>query len=1064
MKDARKTKAELIRELAELRQRIAEPGILDSEFTGVDKRLARISDCFLNFGTDPLENINSLTALCGELLGATCALYNRLDSGLLHSWGKWKVPPDYNPVDMPDGHICYDVVKQAQDEVLVVSNLLKTPYAQTDPNVIPYELQTYVGRAVKFGDACVGSLCVVYQNDFVPSEMDKMLMEIIASAIGVEEKRKQAEGALQESEERFRTAFNNAAIGMSLVGNNGSFLKVNHTLSEILGYSEEELSKKTWMEITSQHDLEGCLKWLQKVKRGAYGTYQKRFIHKRGQPVWVTVSTSMVPDSEGEPRYFISLFQDITQRKKFEEELQQSEERFRAIFETAEDSIFIKNRSQKYTQVNPAMEKLFDLPASKLIGRTDEDLFGEEAGSYIRGVDTRVLGGEIVEQEHTKPVKGVPKSFHVIKVPLRDSSNEIIGLCGIARDITERKQAEDELKKSEKRYRAIVEDQTELICRFSPEATLTFVNDAYCRYFGKTKEELLGFNFFDLIPAEDQQAVREHFSSLSPEKPLVTYEHRVITPAGEKRWQHWTDRAIFDEQDRLIEYQSVGHDITDLKLAEEKLGRRDAILVALAGSTRRCLEVTSLDETMRGMLQELGRATDVSRVYVFENHVSDDGTLMTSQRHEWAAPGITTQTENPDTKNFPWLAGGMGRWAEILKKGDAVRGLVEDFPPSEQEILAPQGILSIVAVPIFVEQAWWGFIGFDECSTERVWSTAETEALKAAAATLGAIIQRKRMEEALRRSEEFNRIIIENIADRIFAKDIEGRYTLLTKVSYDFWGIPYGSALGKTDWDIHDSVTAEVFAASDQIVFKTGEAYFGEERVRTEDGRDLVLSVTKAPLKNSTGKTTGLVGISRDITDLKRVEEALLKAQEELENRVAERTAELVQLNQQLRQEIEERKQIEKELRKREAELEIKTNELEEVNTALKVLLKRRDDDREELEERIQLNVKELVLPYLERLRKAGLVAEQSAYLNILESNLNEIVAPFLRKLTAKSLKLTPTEIQVASLVKEGKTTKDIAELLNLSSRTVEFHRNNIRKKLGLNKSKVNLRSHLLSM
>jgi PAS domain S-box-containing protein len=1005
----------------------------------------------------------------------------------------------------------------------------------------------------------------------------------------VEEKRKQSEEALQASEEKFRTAFNNAAIGMSLVGNNGSFLKVNRTLPEILGYSEEELLKKSWMEITSQDDLEGCLEWLRKVKKGMRGTYEKRFIHKRGHPVWVTVSTSMVPDSEGQPLYYISLFKDvskrkqveekmreseerfqkafhrnpspmtisstdgrfidvndafalqlgysreeligkhgselgifldqakrevkfkrlttqggpcsaeevelrtktgetrwglvsyeiieikgeqfilgvgtdITERKKAEDALQQSEERFRAIFETAEDSIFIKDRSLKYKQVNPTMERLFGLPAAKLIGRTDEDLFGEEVGSHIREEDTRVLGGEIVEQEHTKPVKGVQKSFHVIKVPLRDSSGEIVGLCGIARDITERKEAENALRTSEKRYRAIVEDQTELICRFSPDATLTFVNDAYCRYFGKTKEELLGFNFFDLIPAEDQHAVREHFSSLSPEKPLVTYEHRVVTPAGENRWQLWTDRGIFDDQDRLVEYQSVGHDITDLKLAEEKLRRRDAILVALAGSTRRCLEVTSLDEAIRGILQELGRATEVSRVYVFKNHVSNNGTLLTSQRHEWVASGIATQMENPDTQDFPWFEGGMGRWAEILKKAEIVRGLVKDFPPSEQEILAPQSILSIVAVPIFVERDWWGFIGFDECSTEREWSAAETEALKAAAATVGAVIQKKKTEEALRRSEEFNRIIIENIVDRVFAKDTEGRYTLLTKVSYDFWDIPYGSALGKTDWDIHDPVTAEVFATSDRIVFETGKPYFGEERAKTKDGRDLVLSVTKAPLKDATGKTTGLVGISRDITAIKRAEEALLKAQEELENRVAQRTAELVQLNQQLRQEIEERKQIEQVLRKREAELEIKTNELGEVNTALRVLLKQRGHDQEELEERIQLNVKELVLPYLERLKQAGLVAEQSAYLNILESNLNEIVAPFLRRLTAKSRKLTPTEIQVASLVKEGKTTKDIAELLYLSSRTVEFHRNNIRKKLGLNKSKVNLRSHLLSM
>jgi GAF domain-containing protein len=166
-----------------------------------EERLAKLNECFLRFGSDPRENINRLTALCGELMGAACALYNRLDKGMLCSWGQWRTPPDYNPLDRPEGHICYDVIKRGDDQVFVIRNLPETPYAKTDPNVVRYKLQTYVGRAVKFGGANVGSLCVVYQDDFVPSEEDKRLMEIIASAIGVEERRRQAEEALKRSVE-----------------------------------------------------------------------------------------------------------------------------------------------------------------------------------------------------------------------------------------------------------------------------------------------------------------------------------------------------------------------------------------------------------------------------------------------------------------------------------------------------------------------------------------------------------------------------------------------------------------------------------------------------------------------------------------------------------------------------------------------------------------------------------------------------------------------------------------------------------------------------------------------
>jgi len=326
------------------------------------------------------------------------------------------------------------------------------------------------------------------------------------------------------------------------------------------------------------------------------------------------------------------------------------------------------------------------------------------------------------------------------------------------------------------------------------------------------------------------------------------------------------------------------------------------------------------------------------------------------------------------------------------------------------------------------------------------------------------VTKEKETEEALQKSEEFSRTLLETMADRVFAKDRQGRYTLLNKISYEFWGIPYGTALGKTDWEIHDEITAKVFVESDRVVFETGKPYFGEEHAKSEDGRDLVLFVTKAPLKDKDGRITGLVGTSRDITDIKRAEEALLKAHEVLESRVAQRTAELVKLNEKLEREIEERKQVEQELRKREAELESQASELGEVNSALRVLLKQRDNDKIELEEKVLHNVKELVAPYVERLKSSGLDARQTTCVSILESNLHDIVSPFAHNLSSKYLGLTPTEIQIANLVKQGMTTKEIAEILNSSHRTVEFHRKNIRKKMGIVNSKVNLRSHLLSM
>ena len=152
------------------------------------------------------------------------------------------------------------------------------------------------------------------------------------------------------------------------------------------------------------------------------------------------------------------------------------------------------------------------------------------------------------------------------------------------------------------------------------------------------------------------------------------------------------------------------------------------------------------------------------------------------------------------------------------------------------------------------------------------------------------------------------------------------------------------------------------------------------------------------------------------------------------------------------------------ELAKANEELRMHKLMLEESNTALRVLLKKRDEDKIEIEEKMLYNVKELVKPYIEKLKETELSPKQTALINVIESNIDDIISPFVRDMSLKFLKLTPMEIQVANLIKQGKTTKQIAELMNLSGRTIETHRKKIRTKIGIGNKKANLRSHLLSL
>lgn len=192
-----------------------------------EDRMARINQCFLSFCADPDENINRLTALCGSLLGAACAIYNRLELGVLCSLGQWNTPGDYKTVDKPDGHICYDVIKNHSDRAVIIRNLQQTSYADTDPNVIAYGLKTYMGHPVKRDGNNIGALCVVFKEDFIPSARDEKILGIIAPAIGVEEERKLSQEKLRESQDFNLAVLNSLTAHICVLDRSGRIIASN---------------------------------------------------------------------------------------------------------------------------------------------------------------------------------------------------------------------------------------------------------------------------------------------------------------------------------------------------------------------------------------------------------------------------------------------------------------------------------------------------------------------------------------------------------------------------------------------------------------------------------------------------------------------------------------------------------------------------------------------------------------------------------------------------------------------------------------------------------------------
>ncbi|NEO20513.1 MULTISPECIES: PAS domain S-box protein [unclassified Moorena] len=400
-------------------------------------------------------------------------------------------------------------------------------------------------------------------------------------------KRKQAEEALRLSEKRFRLAVDNFPGTFMIYDAQRRLQFINQQGVKLTGVSDSPLLGHTDEEIYPRVFKDIYVKLLQKAVETRTPQVEELTLTlpEVGE---LTVLATYIPllDEQGNIYQVIGIIQDTTQRKQAEVELRQAyqqlrlntaaaldekDAQFRRVFDEAPIGMSLSDLDYQFIQVNRALYEMLGYTKSELMALNGlaithpEDL--EQAQPYIR----QVIQGEIdsfkLEIRYRKKNQDTLWG-NLTMMAMRDQAGEILCILSMVEDITERKQAEEALRHSEERFRAIIEDQTELICRLKLDGTLTFVNDAYCRYFGKDRSELVGKVFLPKMPPEDEDIVTRNFRSLSVDNPINTYEHRVLLDSGEIRWQQWSDRAMFDEHGNFLECQAVGRDITELKQAE----------------------------------------------------------------------------------------------------------------------------------------------------------------------------------------------------------------------------------------------------------------------------------------------------------------------------------------------------------------------------------------------------------------------------------------------------------------------------------------------------------------
>src|SRR5262245_18041883 len=405
------------------------------------------------------------------------------------------------------------------------------------------------------------------------------------------------EEVLRRSEKEYRSMFDLSAIGMAQVSPEGKYLRVNRKLCQMLGYSEQELLQLTLHEVTHPDDREISAASLNASFADGSEEYsiEKRYVRKDGAIIFVQINWTVIPEAEGHPRHTIASIQDITERKRSEEALRAKEAQLRAILDHSAAVIFVKDLEGRYLRINRQYEVLHGITEAELKGKTDYDVFAKEIADAIRANDQEVIAADAPLQfeEQVALADGV-RDFISVKFPLPDESGRPYAVCGIATDITERKQIEKALQTSEVQLRDILEYSVALIFVKDLEGRYLRVNRRYSELFGFTDVELEGKTDYDCHPKEIADAFMANDREvIAANRPLLFEEKAIV--AGEARYSVVSKFPLRDERGRSYAVCGVATDITERKRAETTLRESQALNQAVLDSLAANIAVLDRD-------------------------------------------------------------------------------------------------------------------------------------------------------------------------------------------------------------------------------------------------------------------------------------------------------------------------------------------------------------------------------------------------------------------------------------------------------------------------------------
>lgn len=384
--------------------------------------------------------------------------------------------------------------------------------------------------------------------------------------------RKRTEEALKDSIERYKQIFDSTMDGLVISDPDGFIQEINSPACSMLGYDPEELIGLHGKKIIAPEFYHLFDEFVQKTLNNQIFYSNVVDNRKDGSLLEIEVRGTSIKLSG--KKHLLTVIRDVSAQNRAAEEIKFNNVILTTQQETSLDGILVVNEEREMLSNNQRFADMWGIPREILQTGVHKNVMQFVMDKVANPEEflgrIEYLYAHRSEKSHEEIALTDGRTFEQYSAPMLCPDKRYYGRIWYFRDITSRKSREKIIIESRQRYRAFVDDIPALVCRFLPDGTLTFANSAYCDSLHKKREDLIGKNYFQFIQEKERERARRHFISLTEESPMISYERQDITPNGELRWQGWLDRALFDDKGCIAEYQSMGRDITEIKLAQQE--------------------------------------------------------------------------------------------------------------------------------------------------------------------------------------------------------------------------------------------------------------------------------------------------------------------------------------------------------------------------------------------------------------------------------------------------------------------------------------------------------------